>query len=166
MGEKEWVATRLIAAAYNGDEIAVEQFLQEGDDPSEKDSVGFTALHWSAFRGRIGNQCKVSESLIAHGADVNALTSGEQGFTSLSWSIASNNLELIELLLSKGANPNLRSNDVTPLMDAAHEGDRDIVKLLLRHGAERSAKSGSYTAADYARHYGHVDLLDLLEENA
>jgi ankyrin repeat protein len=47
-----------------------------------------------------------------------------------------NSLELIKLLLTKGANPNVAQDGASSLLDEAQENDdTDLVKLLKKHGA-------------------------------
>ncbi|KAI1326593.1 ankyrin [Xylariaceae sp. FL0255] len=50
--------------------------------------------------------------------------------------IESGNLEILELLLFHGADPNLFPATKTPLMAAAHEGNLEMVKTLVEYGAD------------------------------
>lgn len=52
-------------------------------------------------------------------------------------------LEIIRLLLSARADPNLRTFSRTPLSLAVHRGDKDVVKLLLDAGANPSGECWS-----------------------
>lgn len=82
---------------------------------------------------RKGDQ-KQAEAAIADGANVNCFTKG--GGTPLG--IAINTVSLVQLLLDKGANPNMPfGSSWTPLACAAYgsEGASNIVKLLLARGA-------------------------------
>ena len=67
-------------------------------------------------------------------------------------------VEMVELLLKRGVNPNLPSTAVkyTPLMQAASSADIELVKLLLDAGAELNARDEQgRTALDEAERYTH-----------
>ena len=58
------------------------------------------------------------------------------GHTAMTAAIEAGRVPIVKLLLSKGANPNLRSlSGMTPLHHAAKHGHTPIAKLLLRYGA-------------------------------
>jgi ankyrin repeat protein len=77
-------------------------------------------------------------------------------------------LEIVKLLLEKGANVN--ATDLlgqTPLMIAAKEGHLEIVKLLLAKGAAPNAKnSEGKTALDFATKAGRTEVVNLLKSRA
>jgi uncharacterized protein len=54
-----------------------------------------------------------------------------------------NSLEIIRLLLSAGADPNLRTFSRTPLSLAANFGDKEVVQVLLDAGANPSGECWS-----------------------
>jgi hypothetical protein len=67
-------------------------------------------------------------------------------------------VEMVELLLKRGVNPNIPSTAVndTPLMQAASSANLELVKLLLDAGAEINAEDKSgHTALDAAEMYTH-----------
>ena len=70
--------------------------------------------------------------------DVNA--KDDYGRTPLHWAAYEKNLEIIQLLIEKGADVNAIDNDGnTPLQSAVNSGNLEIAKLLLKHGAEVNA---------------------------
>jgi ankyrin repeat protein len=82
---------------------------------------------------------------------------------------------MIELLIAHNADVNqLMANGLTPLMGAAHNGQRECASRLLAAGADRDAKmTGSdnsfeagagTTALDLARMKGHASVVALLEQ--
>lgn len=84
----------------------------------------------------------VVESLIKEGANVNAQDIG--GFTALTAAVREGHLKVAELLLEKGADPEIRGNyywGETALMMAAQKSRPDLVELLLKRGALVDAKS-------------------------
>jgi len=73
--------------------------------------------------------------------------------------------ELVRLLLGKGADINVKSNEgITALWAAAHEGNIEVVKLLLEKGADVNAKrtSDGQTALYAAWQKGCTDVVMLL----
>src|SRR5438270_436727 len=96
----------LHSAAYNADSDSVDLLLSRGEDPNAYDEDGFMPLHWLALRSKVADPLPTARSLIAAGAEVNALTASGKD-TVLSWSIEAGHLPLFKLLLSSGANPNL-----------------------------------------------------------
>lgn len=77
------------------------------------------------------------------------------------------NLELVEFLLNKGANPNYRSGvGFTPLGLAAHSGDLKLLDLLISHGAApdilNSSGDSAFIDACYSR---QLEVAQLLQQN-
>ncbi len=80
--------------------------------------------------------------LIKKGADVNFTSKGflpSQGnWTPLHYAAEKGYTDIVELLLKKGANPNIKTNKdgKTPLSIARESGNRQIIELLIRYGAK------------------------------
>jgi len=76
-------------------------------------------------------------------------------------------VEVIKLLLERGAYPNAWDNgDKTPLHYAAERGDVEIVRLLLEKGADLNARDYmGQTPLHEATKNGHVDVVKLLLEH-
>ena len=82
-----------------------------------------------------------------------------------------NRFEVVELLLNRGADPNVRKkfpmDNWTPLHRASFNGNVEIVKLLLTHGASVFSKSVpivGHTPLDEARRCGHSEVISLLKQ--
>lgn len=71
-------------------------------------------------------------------------------------------VEVVRLLLDKGANVNPSTRYKTPLMHAASEGNDEAVKLLLSRGAQVNVKTDEGTALMMAVNGGHIEALKLL----
>jgi len=57
----------------------------------------------------------------------------------------------VQLSLERGANPNLRTESLTPLLMAAADPDPAFLEHLLEHGADRTARgAGGSTALSQA----------------
>lgn len=71
-------------------------------------------------------------------------------------------IDIVRVLLDKGANVNPETNYRTPLMHAADKGYADIVVLLLARGAKVNVQTGEGTALMEAVTSGHVEIMKLL----
>jgi ankyrin repeat protein len=137
---------------YYNDTTALKAILDAGGDLTSIDlnrELGNAAFfgHW-----------KVSDFLIAHGADVNS-TAPESGETPLHSALCKAGrpyfLYVVKLLVENGADVNARTipgadtgafmRDVrtkgeTPLHRAAAYGDEAMIEYLLEHGADRTVR--------------------------
>lgn len=84
-----------------------------------------TGLHIAATSGDL----KIAEALIKGGANINAQNT--HGETPIRQAAQNDHIEIVELLCSFGANPNLD----TPLHEAAFRGNVALVQLLCDHNA-------------------------------
>ncbi|MEJ2719492.1 MAG: ankyrin repeat domain-containing protein, partial [Deltaproteobacteria bacterium] len=86
------------------------------------------------------------------------------GSTTLSVQPSEGQIEMVELLLDAGSDPNAATNDgLTALMAACGEGHSKIVELLLEAGADATAenKTGStpFSLACEEHHHKVMELL-------
>jgi ankyrin repeat protein len=97
---------------------------------------GFTPLHLAVF-GRAPQAARV---LLEHGADVEAMSTGEIArVRPLATAAFVGSTELAEVLLDAGADVNGRSEGgFTALHSAAQNGDEPLTRLLLSRGADPS----------------------------
>jgi uncharacterized protein len=176
--------TPLVFAAREGDLESARLLIKAGANVNQQTEYGWTPL-LTAVNNR---NYQVGQLLIEQGADVNLANKG--GWTPLYLATDNRNIEggdypvpkadldhlqLIELLLQKGANPNLRVKDntltrtiftmqwffedgATPFVRAAQSSDTALMSLLLKHGADpKVATAGGDSALTAAGGIGWVD---------
>lgn len=126
---------QLLEAAAQGDEAGVERWLQAGAEANAGSTShdNWTGLHYAAQRGDV----PVTEALLRHGADIDAITGRGRGCLHLAGQEGSQkHIAVIERLLTTGANADLQTPwGSTALHDAAYLGHVGVVKALLTHGA-------------------------------
>ncbi|EXU96965.1 ankyrin repeat protein [Metarhizium robertsii] len=77
--------------------------------------------------------------------------------------IHTRNIECVQLLLDKGADPSSVTDGRTPLELAVTRGNLDIINMLLEHGANmHNPSDGGLTLLHIAAQYGYVDVLKVL----
>ena len=163
--------TRLADAARAGDLAGVEDLLRAGVAADTPEPDGTTALHWAAYRDDV----EMAARLIAAGADVDRANAHGATSLSLACVNANptlvgqlleagadpdlpaagepplltcartGNVEAVELLLARGADPNVGDawKGQTAVMWAAAEDHVPVVETLLAHGADLDAAAAS-----------------------
>eukprot|EP00056_Hartaetosiga_gracilis_P004619 m.76600 g.76600 ORF g.76600 m.76600 type:complete len:344 (+) comp11889_c0_seq6:351-1382(+) len=151
--------SRLHSASWIGDAAALESLLDKGLDPNvPHPSHKSTPLHYAARRGH----CEIAKILIAHGADVVAVTKDNMSPYDLAKKYKQHDVsDLLEkigkcrlhlaaregdpeqmrnLLLKSDAVDSRKYIGVTPLHIAAACGNVEIIRILLVHGAKTKYK--------------------------
>ena len=201
-------ATPLIIAIRREDIDMVQLLVNGGADVNAPDADGLSPMAWairSRFKaaedflrahgatenGMEGNPAhrlysaattgdvtKAREAL-ASGANINELVE-RRGltYTPLIRASRAGHCDLVRLLLSAGADPNLAGREnfgtnITPLMLAARHGHKGVVELLLEAGAQADVRIGSIfghrggqNAAQQAKDKGHMEIAQLLRAAA
>jgi ankyrin repeat protein len=154
-------ASPLIAAAENGDRIAVSKLLDQGAAVDTRAVDGTTALHWAARADRLDTVLLLLES----GADARA--ADRYGVTPLYLAAENGSTAVIAALLDAGAEVDLLAPiGETALMTAARTGVVDAVALLLDRGAAVDARDREFeqTALMLAVREAHPAVVALLLE--
>ncbi len=101
--------------------------------------------------------------MIASMADINAATPGEH-ITALHAAVACNRLDIMDMLLRRGAQTELLMKPgLTPLAAAAMKNDTDAISLLLQHGAQLNHHTpGGVSALKLACAKGNLDAAQVL----
>ena len=113
----------------------------------------------------IGN-IEIVKLLLGAGSDVNR--TGDEKATPLYWACGKRDRDMVELLLVKGADPNIQccGTQDYALQEACINGDENIVKLLLKNGAKANLHGGQYgTALHAACACGNDSITQILFSN-
>ena len=119
--------TALIYGTRDGKFRVVEYLLDAGADHSLTDKRGFTPLHIAVAR----NDMTLVQSLLDHGAAINIRTQGD-GRTPLMIAAVAGFEEMVELLLSLGADPSIVDGGAKSPLERAVECHRSGVADALR----------------------------------
>jgi cytohesin len=142
-----------------GHDDVVQVLLAAGASADVRDKAGSTPID-EALRYR---HSKVLDLLMAKGGTPAAHIFGRQ----LADAVLRGHLEMVNLLLSKGADPRVRTaSGSTLLHDAALKGYVEIARALLEKGADVNAAGGSgSTPLHDAALGGHAEMVKLLVSN-
>ncbi|KAE8445875.1 hypothetical protein EG329_012799 [Mollisiaceae sp. DMI_Dod_QoI] len=149
----EWGNTPLQSAAMKGDRSMVALLLQRGADVNAPAAWqgGRTALQRASENGDL----EMCQTLLQASADVNAAPSESRytplqapSTTALCAAVASQDYELVALLLEYGADVNDRRGRCTALEEATRLNNGRLVKLLLSVGADPSEDKSIVNAVE------------------
>jgi ankyrin repeat protein len=180
-GPSQYSGYPLSAALSRGDLEMATTLLAVGADPDEanrKHNVSkMTQLMMVSAINRLGtvrgaltinagtvaaDPVQFAKLLIGAGANIDRRDA--DGATALFYAVGRNNVDVAELLLTSGADPNIvrTSDGVTPLFAALlgypPEFDPSMVKLLLHHGADPNVRAGVIEEDDGTTHGGATPL--------
>jgi hypothetical protein len=124
-------ATSLMALAFVGDEIRMQDLLDRGATVEATDPSGYTALMYAAKAGNDGTVAL----LVSRGADPNAVD--HQGSTPLMFAAQHGHLRAVRELITAGAGVDGRGDHgLTALGFALQNGHSSTATFLRLHGAE------------------------------
>ena len=114
------------------------------------------------FQAACDGDIPAMQAAINKGVAIDAVNA--EGVTALILSVVNGHVEVVTMLLSAEADPNIKNNQGrSALMLAARQNLPEIVKLLLTHGAEVNSCDGQEaTAFVHAAVKGHVEVMDIL----
>jgi len=179
--------TPLLYAARENCIACVDALLAKGADIDLADPDGVSPLHLAIMNAN----WDLSKKLIEAGADVDqwdifgaaplftavgGRSRNDGGRASIDPPNETTGLEIVQLLLERGANPNMqlffRPANVrgptnlrgsTPLIRAANNNDMEVVKLLLEHGADATVYQADRQTPIHAVLAGRANEKDALE---
>jgi len=141
-------ATPMSLAAEVGNTDMLRLLLEVGANPDSPTTDGQTALMAVARTGSVD----AAEALLDHHATVDAREKWG-GQTALMWASARRHPEMMQLLISRGADVNARSID------------RDYQRHVTAEGRPKSLDSGGFTPLLYAARENCVACVDVLLKN-
>ncbi|MBU8932900.1 MAG: ankyrin repeat domain-containing protein [candidate division Zixibacteria bacterium] len=140
-------ATPLIFSSWRSHVDVARTLLEKGANPDIINTNGMTALHNSVKEGSV-EMCQV---LLTNGANA-SLPNLKTGGTPLHYACTKGYLNIVELLVSSGADLTVKDNKgLTPLHYAGKYGHRTVADLLLAKGV---------TAPDMEKNFGRCPLLE------
>ncbi len=179
--------TPLLYAARENCGTCVDVLLAKGADIDLADPDGVSPLHIAVMNAN----WDLAKKLVAAGADVDQwdifgaaplLTAvglrsrADGGRASIDVPNEASGLDVIRLLLERGANPNMQlffrpanvrgatnTRGSTPLIRAANNNDLEVVKLLLEHGADATVYMADRQTPIHAVLAGRASEHDALE---
>jgi hypothetical protein len=153
--------SRLVRAAYKGNNSVVALLLENGVDVMEKSDLGQTALHAAAIHG--------NENLVhlLLKAGIDSTAKNNHGRTALQDAAKNGHVAVVRILAQRGVNfMNKNEENDTSLHDAATFGHYAVVQLLLEHKVDIDAKDGNGKTALYqAAANGYEEVVSLLLEH-
>jgi len=141
-------ATPMGLAAEVGNDGIIKLLLEAGADANSANPEGQTALMAVARTGNV----KAAELLVKHGATVDARERWG-GQTALMWASARRHPEMMQFLISKGADVNAQSID------------RDYQRHVTAEGRPKSLDSGGLTPLLYAARENCMTCVKVLVDN-
>ena len=151
-------AVVIAVAAFNPNPAVAALLLDRGSDVNATASDGRTPLHDAA----LGNPNPAMTALLLdRGADIEAVS--RRDGTPLLHAIGGNTLEIVKLLLDRGADPDASLRGRTPLHYAVFENNPEMVDALLDGGADAKAQGNDgNTPCRVARDEGYFADTPLL----
>jgi pectate lyase len=151
--------TPLGVAAQTGSVDVAEYLIAHGANVDGREGQ-WTPLQEAAYYSK-----EMVELLLAHGANIN-----EGGWPPLHSALDAERFDILELLLTKGADVSIKDDKGrTPLHIAAWYAAHDnpkMVELLLSKGADINAKDSSgKTALGYAVEGGYTEIAEILRKH-
>ncbi|KAH8727644.1 ankyrin repeat-containing domain protein [Phaeosphaeriaceae sp. PMI808] len=155
--------TALLLAAENGHTHVANVLLAKGAELHHRSLNGGTALAWAVCN----NHEETVIYLLKEGLDINDCDNS--GLCALTAASSLGFIEIVNLLIEKGANVDCRSavpKGFTPVMAAAVAGHANVVQVLIEYGADLSIEDGDgNTVLEAALTEGHSDTVGVLLES-
>jgi ankyrin repeat protein len=157
--------TALMMAIYRGHtEMALPLLRHPKIEINQQDAGGYTALSLAAFVGTtdVVRELVEFDEILVDKSEYSASR------TALMFAAEGNHCEIVEMLLRRGAKPNLKnSNGATAILRAVEEGSVDVVRVMIDPQWEVnlfSLDEDNRTLMHGAAEYGQTEILQILHE--
>lgn len=151
------------AISFNNEDIC-KMLIDAGADPNSRDIDNKTPVHYAAKGWKPNN--KILLLLLDAGGEVN-VRDRDWGWTPLMYALHQNNINIFEILLKAGADPNIQSNNGNTSLHWAisfHYKSPKIIKELLDAGADPSIRNElGDTSFDVAERLNVKELIQILK---
>ena len=152
--------TALMIACRNGNRDAIHALLNAGADPNIADDDGDVWVHYAARN----YQCtEILQATIRHGVDVNA--TNKENITALMIACEEGNIDVINILLNAGADPNITNADGDTCLCYAARNDccTEVLQAIISHGIDvNTTNKKNVTALMIACEEGNIDVINVL----
>lgn len=156
--------TPLMVAAACANVQAVNYLLEKDADVLLTGQSGWSLLHFASHGGNVA----IIETILSKGLDIDIKDNYGQDVTPLAVAVLFKNLEALNCLLNKGADPFVENNvsSVNSLHLAAIGGDIDIIKAILSRGFDINIRSTEgLTSLMLAAYTKNVVVVDCFLDN-
>lgn len=153
--------SNLHMAAWGGHPEMIKFFIEKGINANIQDSNSDTPIIWAIFNKKIN----AMDELIKHGADLYPPI--RIGRSILHLAAANGNKEVIEYLLNKGINIDVKSDySNTPLFWTVFARNWDNAKTLIANGATLDIiNNDGHTPISLAVSYNDTNMVDILSKD-
>ncbi len=153
--------TPLHFAVRHGQRDAIKTLVKLGASINERNKSGQPPLMDAVTESRRED---VVELLLDLGAKIDA--QDKLGKTALDWAAFYGSVNLVQLLLRRGAKPNVGqgAKRTSSIAECAHHGNTEVLKLLLKAGVDVNAMRHGSHALGTASTFGHEGFVRLLLE--
>ena len=156
--------TPLHWAALSSNPETVKMLLKCKADTDARDQWLRTPIHYASCNHAARNKDdpRYGETLIAHGADINAQDCHER--TGLGYAAKCNHHECLATLLRNKADPSIADNwGFSPLFEAAKASHHESLQLLTQHGAPYKGQTiQKQSLLHLVAKQGNVETVDII----
>jgi ankyrin repeat protein len=147
-------------ASFKGHIAATELLIERGSDIAAKTTTGKTPLYLAVENNKRDMVDCLTRKLTTSQID----SADTENFTPLHIAALNGNVEIVKLLLAKGANVHAKGlYDMQPIHFAATKGHKEVLKILIQNGALPSNQTTlGKTALALALDGNHYDLVHYL----
>jgi len=149
--------TPLELSIFNGQSEFAKRLIESGADVNTSHE-GYSLIHACSAC----NLPELLDQLLSKGLGVDDFDENGSGRTPLMWAVQEGNIDIVKILISKGANINARNESETPLHLASSEGHLNIVKLLIENGVDISVRINGTSPLHNASAWNHLDTVKYL----